>query len=165
MSESLNVAPSSFVISTELAIFARSESVKSSIGRGGAAESQAAAKVKAIIKIALKQEAGKLLNLGSFIGIHLAFEIGRDVVRRFGHRHAVLFTRPAAKVNHLAAFGAERLPRVVFPTRLSAALRASSNRHGGHRSSENLRDRTSGTRNPIIQNFAAKSKGSSPALP
>src|SRR5262245_34615306 len=94
-------------------------------------------------RIALKYEAVELLNLRLFIGIHLAVEICCDIVRRFCHRDAVFFTRPMAQVNQLAAFGAERLPRIILPTCLSTALRASSNRRITHQSSENFRGQTS----------------------
>src|SRR5262247_2904238 len=122
---------------------ADTEFAESAIARGGAAESQAAVKVAPVKRIALKYEAAELLNLRLFIGIHLAFEVCCDIVRSFCHRDSVFFTRPAAQVNHLAAFGAERLPLIVFPTCLSTALWASSNCRVTHQSSENFRGRTS----------------------
>src|SRR5262245_1869270 len=74
----------------------------------------------------------------------------------FRHRHAVFFFSPAAEVNHLAAFGAERLPGVVFPICFSTALRASPNFSVTHQSTENFRDRTSGVRNVNDTEFCGK---------
>src|SRR5215510_14854016 len=135
---------------------ADAEFAESPIARGGAAESQAAVKVAPVKRIALKYEAAELLNLSLFIGIHLAVEVCCDIVRSFCHRDSVFFTRPAAQVNHLATFGAERLPLIVFPTCLSTALRASSNCLVTHPSSINYRGRASGVRNANNTEFLGK---------
>jgi hypothetical protein len=108
------------------------------------------------IALKLKYEVASLLGLRLFIGIHLAVKVGCDIVRSFGHRHAVFFRRPAAEVNHLTAFGAERLPGIVYPTYFSTALGASSNCHIAHRSPENLRDRNPEVRNANDTEFCDK---------
>jgi len=135
---------------------ADAEFAESPVARGGGAESHADVNVAPVKRIALKYEAAKLLNLRLFIGIYLAVEVCYDIVRSFCHRDAVFFTRPAPQVNHLATFGAERLPLIVFPTCLSTALRASSNCRVTHQSSENYRGRASGVRNANNTEFCGK---------
>src|SRR5262245_60379747 len=144
---------------------ADAEFAESLTARGGAAESQAAVKVAPVKRIALKYEAAELLNLRLFIGIHLAVEVCCDIVRSFCHRDAVFFTRPAAQVNHLTSFGAERPPRIVLPICCSTAPRASSNCRFIHRSSENFRGRASGIRNVNNTEFCEKTERKFAARP
>jgi hypothetical protein len=93
-----------------------------------------------IKRIAIEYEAAKLSDLRSFIRIHLAVEIGCEIIRGFCQRDAIFFGSPTAEIDHFATFGAERLPLVAFPTCLTTAPGASSNFRVIHRSPENLRD-------------------------
>src|SRR5262245_54890243 len=116
------------------------ESAWLSIARGGAAELQAAVIVAPVNRNIIRWEMAKLLTLFFFIGRGLTIVVvGCDIIRSLAHRHAVFFCSPAAQVNHLAAFGAGRLPVVVFPVCFSTALRASSNFRVTHQSPENNR--------------------------